>query len=166
MKLYIKQKVFSWGDKFFIKDSDGNDRYYVEGELFSWGHKLHVYDISNNQEVAFIKQKVLTWLPRFEVYLNNMLAVEVRKEFSFFSPKYSLLGTSWTVDGHFLSHDYTISNRNSLIATVAKAWFSWGDSYELNINNNADELLVVATVLAIDCVLEAESRSSSNGINI
>ena len=45
MKLYIKQKVFSWGDKFTVKDSNGEDRYYVEGEIFSWGKKLHVYDM-------------------------------------------------------------------------------------------------------------------------
>ena len=37
MKLYIKQKVFSWADRFTVKDSSGNDRYFVEGELFSWG---------------------------------------------------------------------------------------------------------------------------------
>lgn len=35
MKLYIKQKVFSWGDKFTVKDVNGEDRYFVEGEIFS-----------------------------------------------------------------------------------------------------------------------------------
>ena len=29
MKLYIKQKVFSWGDSFTVKDADGADRYTV-----------------------------------------------------------------------------------------------------------------------------------------
>ncbi len=29
MKLYIKQKVFSWGDKFTVKDEAGRDRYYA-----------------------------------------------------------------------------------------------------------------------------------------
>ena len=42
MKLYIKQKVFSWGDKFTVKDATGRDRYYVEGEIFTFGKKLHV----------------------------------------------------------------------------------------------------------------------------
>ena len=49
MKLYIKQKVFSWGDKFTVKDASGEDRYYVEGEVFSWGKKLHVYDEYNRE---------------------------------------------------------------------------------------------------------------------
>ena len=35
MKLYIKEKVFSWGDKFTVKDAYGEDKYIVEGEVFS-----------------------------------------------------------------------------------------------------------------------------------
>ena len=40
MKLYIKEKVVSWGDKFTVKDAYGEDKYIVEGEVFSWGKKL------------------------------------------------------------------------------------------------------------------------------
>ena len=36
MKLYIKQKVFSWNDKFSVYDANGEERYFVEGEFFSW----------------------------------------------------------------------------------------------------------------------------------
>ena len=37
MKLYIREKVFSWGDKFTVKDQYGNDKYIVQGEVFSFG---------------------------------------------------------------------------------------------------------------------------------
>ena len=30
MKLYIRQKVFSWTDRFTVRDGDGRDRYTVE----------------------------------------------------------------------------------------------------------------------------------------
>ena len=70
MKLYIKQKVFSWGDKFTVKDVNGEDRYFVEGEIFSWGKKLHVYDMCGN-EVAFIQQKLFSFLPRYFVYVGD-----------------------------------------------------------------------------------------------
>ncbi len=36
MKLYIKQRIFSWKDKSYVCDENGNDRYYVECELFPW----------------------------------------------------------------------------------------------------------------------------------
>jgi len=31
MKLYLKQKVFSWRDRFCVKDEQGNDRFVVVG---------------------------------------------------------------------------------------------------------------------------------------
>lgn len=159
MKLYIKQKVFSWADKFSIIDSNGAERYFVEGELFSWGHKLHILS-SNGQEVAFVKQKLMTFMPKFEVYLNDILAVEVVKEFTFFTPKYILHGIDWSVNGDFLSHNYIITSGDQEIASISKAWFSWGDSYELIISDNVNEILAVATVLAIDCVLEAQNSNN------
>ena len=160
LNLYIKQKVFSWAERFTIKDSSGFDRYTVEGEIFSWGHKLHVYN-AQNIEVAFIKQEIFTFLPKFEVYINGVLAVEVVKEFTFFKPQYTLRGTNWTVNGEFFSHDYTITDGINTIASIAKAWFTWGDSYELDISDGADEVLAVATVLAIDCVLDAQNSSAA-----
>ena len=62
MKLYIKQKVFTWGDQFTVKDERGEDRYYVEGEVFSFGKKLHIYNMAG-REVAFVKQELFTILP-------------------------------------------------------------------------------------------------------
>ena len=49
MNLYIKQKVFSWNDRFFVYDENGNEKYYVEGEVFTFGKKLHLYDTNRNQ---------------------------------------------------------------------------------------------------------------------
>lgn len=159
MKLYMKQKVFSWADKFTIKDEAGNDRYYVEGEVFSWGHKLHVYN-TRNEEVAFIKQRLMTWMPRFEVYINGELQVTVVKKFTFFRQEYYLEGTDWKVDGDFFAHNYSITDGAQEIATIFKGWFTWGDSYEMNIKDGYNEILVVASILAVDCVIEA-ARSSN-----
>ena len=79
MKLYIKEKVFSWGDKFTVKDEHGNDKYFVQGEVFSWGKKLHVCD-SVDREVAFIKQEVWSLLPRFYVFCGDEQIAEIKKE--------------------------------------------------------------------------------------
>ena len=161
MRLYIKEKVFSWGDKFTVKDEYGNDKYFVQGEVFSWGKKLHVYDMVGN-EVAFIKQEVWSFLPRFYVYCNNVQVAEIKKEFSFIFPKYSVAGLGWEIEGRFMAHDYEIKKGSRTIVSISKEWMTWGDSYELNIWNPADELLALAVVLTIDCVTEANSGSASS----
>ncbi|WP_312942844.1 LURP-one-related family protein [Oscillibacter sp.] len=162
MKLYVKQKVFSWVDRFTVWDEFGNDRYYVAGELFSWGKKLHVSNLSG-QEVAFIQQKVFSLLPKFFVFVNGEEIAEIVKEFSFFFPKYRIDGLDWDIDGSFMAHDYTMSQSGRPIVTIHKEWMTWGDCYELDIDKDADEIVALAAVLAIDCVMAASSAGAGAG---
>ena len=152
MKLYIKQKVFSWGDRFTVKDANGDDRYFVEGEVFTWGKKLHVCDMSGN-EVAFIQQKVFRFLPTYHVFVNGDQVAEIIKEFSFFKPYYTVRGPGWEATGRFLLHDYEITQGEFPVATIQKEWMTWGDCYELDIANPNHEVLALAVVLTIDCVI-------------
>jgi len=158
MKLYIKEKVFSWGDKFYVKDALGNDRYVVEGEVFTLGKKLHVYDMLG-REAAFIKQELMTFLPRFTVWSGGQEIAQVKKEFSFLVPRYSIEGLGWVIEGSFWEHDYQITQNGSPIVTITKEWMTWGDSYELDIAPGADEILALAVVLTIDCVREAQNNN-------
>ena len=159
MRLYIKQKVFSWNDKFTVMDEFGNDKYYIEGEFFSWGKKLHIYDIAGN-EVASIQQKVWSFLPRYYVFANGMQVAEIVKEFSFLFPKYSIAGLGWDINGSFTAHDYEITKGGFPIVTIHKEWMTWGDCYELNIANPDDEIVALAVVITIDCVMAAANNNN------
>ena len=64
MNLYIKQKVFSWKDRFSVFDENQNICFTAESEFFSLGKKLHLYD-SMHREAAFIRQKLLSFLPKY-----------------------------------------------------------------------------------------------------
>ena len=161
MKLYIREKVFSWGDKFTVKDALGNDKYIVEGEIFSWGKKLHVYDMAG-REAAFIKQEVFSWMPRFHVFCGDRHVAEIRREFSLFFPRYSIDGLGWEIDGSFMAHDYDITRGGCTIVRIRKEWMTWGDTYELDILDPADELVALAVVLTIDCVTEAQANSANH----
>ena len=151
MKLYIKQKVFSWGDKFTVKDELGRDKYRVEGEVFSWGDKLHVYDMTG-REVAFIKQEVWSFMPKFYVFCDGRQVAEIKREFTFFFPKFTIEGLGWEIDGSFWEHEYQITRCGLPIVSISKEWMTWGDTYELNIANPADEIVALAVVLTIDAV--------------
>lgn len=157
MKLYIKEKIFTWGDKFTVKDERGNDKYIVEGEVFTWGKKLHVYNMEGN-EVAFIKQEVWSFLPTYYVFCDDRQVAEIRKEFSFLFPRYSIEGLGWEIEGRFMAHDYEITKNGRSIVTISKEWMTWGDCYELDITDPADEIIALAVVLTIDCVVEAQNN--------
>lgn len=157
MKLYIEQKIFSWRDRFSVTDENGIPKYYVEGELFSWGKRLHVYDRFEN-EVAYVEQQVPSFLPRFDIYVSGTRVAQIVKEFSFFTPRYSIEELNWEIEGEFLAHDYTVSENGKDIASIQKEWMTWGDCYEIDIHDTSEELAALAVVLTIDCVID-QSRN-------
>jgi uncharacterized protein YxjI len=162
MKLYMKQKVFSWRDRFFIKDESGDDRYYVQGEILSLGKKLRVFD-SGGTEVAFIRQKVMSLLPRFFVEMNGRVVCTMVKELTFFRQSYRVEGLPWHLTGDFWAHEYSLTENGREIMRLSKKWFTWGDSYELYITDNQNELMCLCISLAVDCALALQNTAAASG---
>ena len=149
MKLLFKQRFFSWFDSYDIYDEQGNTVYTVKGEL-SWGHLLKVYD-AKGAHVATLEQRVLTFLPKFDIYISDEYMGCISKEFTFFIPKYNINFNGWMVDGDLFEWDYTVLDGNGhTIATVSKEIFNLTDTYVLEINDPKDALCVLMLVLAID----------------
>lgn len=158
MNLYIKQRIFSWGDRFSIYDENGNERYHVDGEVFTFGKKLHLYDLGGN-ELAFIQQKVMSFLPKYYILRNNSQIAEVVKEFTFFKQEYSVNGLGWQVHGDFWAHEYEITSSGRLVASVSKEWLTWGDTYQIHLSNEADVVNALAVVLIIDACIDAQQNN-------
>ncbi len=156
MKLYIREHVFTWSDEFTVRDETGAEKYTVSGEVFTWGKKLHVYDRAGN-EVAYIRQELLTWLPCYHVYVNGAETAQIRQKFSFFHPRYEVDGPGWCVEGEFFAHDFEITCNGRTVAALHKQWMTWGDCYELDIADPADELTALAVLVVIDCVEESNN---------
>ncbi len=163
MRFFMKQKVFSWRSEFTIKDEQGIDRYYVQGEYFSWGHRLHLY-APGGVEVAYLEQKLWSFLPKYRVFLAGSLVAEVVQEFTWLKQRYNVHGPNWQVEGDFLAHEYEFFSPFGPVARISKAWFTWGDSYCIDVANPADELLAICITLTIDCCL-ADSAAANNTIH-
>ena len=151
-RLYMKQRVFSFVDRFTVKNEYEEDCYHVKGDfVFIGGKRLHIYDASGN-EVVMVQQKILSFRPRFFVYVDGVEVAEIVKRISFLTAEYYVDGPGWEVNGSIMDHDYTINDGRYDIVDLHKAWLSWGDSYEIDIADGIDEVLALAVVLAIDCV--------------
>lgn len=149
MQLLFKQRLFSWFDSYDIYDEAGNTMFVVKGEL-AWGHLLRIYD-ANGNEVGYIKEKILTWLPKFEMYIGDQYTGCISKEFTFFRPKFHIDYNGWSVDGDWFEWDYAILNSSGQnVASVSKQIWNWTDTYVIDVNNPQDALCALMLVLAID----------------
>jgi uncharacterized protein YxjI len=160
MKLYMKQQVFSWRDRFNVKDENGNDRYIVEGEILTLGKKLHVYHTGGGKS-AYIRQKVPSLLPRYFVEIGGRPVCAVVKEFTLLKPRYRIEGLSWHMEGDYWAHEYSLLDGGRQVMRLSKKWFSWGDSYELDIADPRDELPCLCVALAVDCALAAQNSGAA-----
>ena len=67
-------------------------------------------------------------------------------------------GLGWDIAGDFTSHEYEITQDGRPIVYISKEWMTWGDSYLLDIQNPADEIVALAVVITIDCVVEQQNN--------
>ena len=157
MKLIIRQKRFTFKDRFRIEDQDGNDRYEVTGELIEASKKLHIKDMDGN-EVAMIKEKMISFRPKFYLYINDELVGEIVKEYTFFKARYHITGLDWKIKGDIQKLNYEIIEDDRKIAEVRKKFFAMSDTYLLEIDDDNNEIADLAAVLAIDYIVEKERR--------
>ena len=156
MKMLFKQRFFSWLDSYDIFAEDGAVLYTVKGQL-AWGHKLKIFD-AQNTPLGSVEEVILTFLPKFEIYQNDHLVGTIKKEFTFFKPRFTIDYNGWQVEGDFWGWDYTITDASGgTVATISKEIFSWTDTYVIDVVNPADALHALMLVLAID----AEKCSSN-----
>lgn len=163
-KLYIKQKVFSIGEKFTVTDEDQRPRYFVKGSFMKIPKTFRIED-ENGNEVSRITKKVISLLPKFFVEMDGKEAIEISKRVSFLKAKYSISAEDISVDDNWWDMDFEVSQKGRKVAEIHKRWISWGDTYEITILNDALEELIVSLVIAIDCVKEDEDAAQTSASN-
>lgn len=157
----MKQDWWSWGNDYTIRDAAGADVLRVDGKAFSIGEKLTIEDMSG-RELAFISQKLLSWGPTYEIWKGDRLAAVVKKSV------FTLFRCEFTVDvpgpddllaeGDFWDHEYSFARSGRPIASVSKKYFSWTDTYGIDIRHGEDPVLVLASAVVIDLCCHQDKK--------
>ena len=148
MKLLFKQRAFTWFDSYDIFDEAGDTVYTVQGRL-AWGHRLEISDAAGNY-LGQVRQEVLTFRPRFSLFIGENCVGQLRKEFALFKPVFTLDCNGWEIEGNFWEWDYRVTEGSRIVMTVSKELFHWTDTYQMDIADPSDALLCLMIVLAID----------------
>jgi uncharacterized protein YxjI len=161
MRYAMKQKLFCWGDDYRILDQDGRDVYFVDGKAFVLLRKsLTFLDMAGN-ELAEIRQRLLAWGPTYDIIRTGQVVATVSKHV------FTLISCKFTVDvpgpddleatGSLFDYEYAFRRHGREVATVSKAYFSWTDSYGVDIANGEDDVLILASTVVIDLCCHADA---------
>jgi uncharacterized protein YxjI len=152
----IKERLFDIGDDFDITDQDGHRLYHVDGKVLTLRDRL-VIENPAGDEVAAVHRHLIALRPTYEVTIGGEKAAEVRR--SFFTP----FREKFTIDipgpddleikGDLLDHEFTVEREGRQVATVSKRWLSLRDTYGVEVADDQDHLLILASVLALDLAM-------------
>lgn len=160
-ELYIRQKVLSLSGKFTVKDQQDQDVYVVEGSFMKIPKTFSMMNIEG-REVALITKKIFSWMPQFTVEVDGRDIVTIRKRVSFFKSRYTIDAANIEVHGNWWDMDFEVLQHGEVIGKVNKKWFTWGDSYHVQVWNEDMETMIVALVIAIDCVKADQGAAAAS----
>ena len=160
MRYQMKQKLWTIGNDFTIKDGDDKDVFVVQGRAFSVGNKLSFRDTAGC-ELAYIEQKLLSFKTRYEIFRNGQLFAEVIKEPSFFKDKFTVDipgPNDYEVSGDFWKHEYRFIRKGRNVAHVSQEFFTLTDTYGIDVVDGEDDITILATAIVIDLVHQSEKK--------
>lgn len=160
MRYMIEQKALSLADRFFIKDEAGQVVYEAAGKTFSLGAKISLKS-PDGRERAFIKQ-MLAFTPTFQLLIDGELAGTLKRVVFSWARRYRLLLPGGSViEARDVSwgHEYEFLLDGAPIGRVSRKWFSWRDTYGVEVSDESKTLLILTMVVALDMSFASEQSS-------
>lgn len=154
-RLQVRERLFAFGDDFWIENARGRRVYLVDGKALRLRDTLLFKD-QQGQERYKLQEKVARVRDTMTLYdagggtaatIKKALITPLRDRYTVDVPGQAGLETQ----GNILHHEYTIEQSGRRVATVSKSWFRIRDTYGIEVvPGTIDPLLAVAMTVAID----------------
>ena len=155
----IRERMFRLGEDSEITDEAGQPVLHVDGKVLSLHNRLILRD-PGGREAGQVHRKLAALRPTYEITIDGKDVAEVRKHL--FTP----FGEQLTIDvygaseleisGDLLDHEFTIERDGQTVAAISKRWLTVTASYAVDVAPGEDDVLVLASVLALDLAIDAE----------
>ena len=155
----IRERMFRMGEDSDITDEAGRPVLQVDGKVLSLHNRLVLRDPAG-REAGQVHRKLAALRPTYQITIGGKDAAEVRKHL--FTP----FGDRFTIDvpgpddmeinGDLLSHEFTIERDGQTVATISKRGLTVTTSYTVDVAPGEDDVLILASVLALDLAIDAE----------
>ena len=134
----IRERLFRLGEDSDITDAAGQPVLNVDGKVLSLHNRLILRDPAG-RDVGQVHRKLAALRPAYEITLGGKDVAEVRKHL------FTALGER-----------FTIERDGQTVATISKRWLSMTASYAVEVAPGEDDVLILASVLALDLAIDAE----------
>jgi uncharacterized protein YxjI len=155
----IRERLFAMGQDSDITDEHDRPVLRVDGKALSLRQRLVLRD-PDGREVAEVRRKLVATRPTYEVSIGGEDAARIRKKlFTPFVDRYTIDipgPDDLELVGDLFDHEYTVRRGGEVVATVSKAYFTIRDTYAVDVAPGEDDVLILASVLALDLAQDRE----------
>ena len=158
---YIKQRIFTITDRYFVYDQYQQPTYEVNGKFFTIGDELTLTNLKGD-ELFRIKQRIMSLFGAYDVYKQNKLCATIKRRATLFRPKLDIESDdgNFEIEGDFWDYNFSILKDGHTIGIIEKEWLTLRDSYKLTVNDSELETLFISMVIAIDNCLHNEKKNT------
>ena len=154
----IRERLFRLGEDSDITDEAGQPVLHVDGTVLSLHSRLILRDPAG-RETGQVHRKLAALRPTYEIALGGRHVAEVRKHLlAPFGERFSIDvhgAGGMEIRGDLLGHEFTIDRDGRTVAAISKRWLTATASYAVDIAPGENDLLVLASVLALDLAIDA-----------
>lgn len=150
----MRQRLVSIGQDFDIQNDRGQRAFHVNGKALRVRDTL-LFEDPQGRELCKIQERM--------VRVKDTMAIEGPNGETLATVKKALitpLRERWTVkigagpdlevQGNILDHEYAMEAGGHKVAEVSKKWFRVADSYGVEIEPGQNDVVILATTVAVD----------------
>ena len=155
----IRERMFRLGEDSDITDEAGQPVLHVDGKVMSLHNRLVLSDPAG-REAGQVHRKLAALRPAYEITIGGKDVAEVRKHlFTAFGDRFTIDvpgAGDMEINGDLPGHEFTIERDGQTVAAISKRWLTVPTSYTVDVAPGEDDVLVLASVLALDLAIDAE----------
>ena len=155
----IRERLLHLGEDSDITNEAGQPALHVDGKVLSLHNRLILRDPAG-REIGQVHRKLAALRPTYDITIDGKDVAEIRRHL--LAP----FGGRFTIDVHgaggmeirgdLLGHEFIIDRDGHTVAAISKRWLTATASYAVDIAAGQDDLLILASILALDLAIDAE----------
>ncbi len=160
MKVYIKNKIFSWGGGSSVLDENKNPIFQVKGKVFSITRKKFLCDAEGNRLYTIRNKWLNFFVHKAYIYDREKNKIATVKD-KFFTARQQYFVTGYPeeikIDGKFFSLTAQILRNGEPVGTIRRQLTFIADAFELEAAEE-DLPFLIALVIAIDNICDKRRK--------
>ena len=149
----LQKELFSLDEDFWVENEKGEQLYKADSQATTL-RETFVLANKDGEELLAIEAKLLAARPTMQVKRQGKVFATVSKKLlSLLHQHYTIQvegGATFEAEGKISKHEYEVRSNDAVVAQISKEWFAVRDSYGVAVAPGQDDLLMIASAIAIE----------------